>query len=71
MPDITMCASNICPKRTECYRHAESGTEPNPWRQAYFVDTGENENGCDRFSPQHTKKYVNAIEDKKWWAATK
>jgi hypothetical protein len=58
MPDISMCPSTTCNRRTECYRNAASGTEPNPWRQAYFVSTDMTENGCEKFSPQHTKKYV-------------
>jgi hypothetical protein len=52
MPDITMCASTTCNRRTECYRNAASGTEPNPWRQAYFVSTDMTENGCDKYSPK-------------------
>lgn len=71
MPDITMCASITCNKSADCYRHADSGTEPNPWRQAYFVSTEMTGNGCEYFSPQHTKKYATKTEDKKWWASTK
>jgi hypothetical protein len=65
MPDITMCASDTCRRRTECYRNAASGTEPSPWRQAYFISTDMNEDGCEKFSPQDTKKYVKENNDRK------
>lgn len=41
MADITMCYGYsseyglVCPKATSCYRHK---AEPNPYRQAYFVE---------------------------------
>jgi hypothetical protein len=63
MPDISMCASDTCHRRTECYRHAASGTEPNPYRQSYFISTQINEDKCEYFSPQHTKKYVTEERD--------
>ena len=63
MPDISMCASEICRRRTECYRHEASGTEPNPHRQAYFISTDMTEDGCKYFSPQHTKKYVTEKDE--------
>ena len=56
MPDITMCPSTTCAKRTECYRNAASGTEPNPYRQSYFVSTEMTENGCQYFSPKHKEQ---------------
>jgi len=65
MPDITMCPSTTCSRRTECYRNAASGTEPNPQRQAYFVSTDMTDDGCERFSPQDTKKYVLGESDAK------
>jgi len=58
MPDITMCASDSCHRRTECYRNEASGTEPNPWRQAYFISFEIEKDNCPYFSAQHTKKYV-------------
>jgi hypothetical protein len=36
MPDITMCAA-LCARSRHCYRHEDSGTEPNPGRQSYFM----------------------------------
>jgi len=63
MPDITMCASDTCRRRTECYRNEASGTKPDPYQQAYFVSTDMNEDGCEMFSPQHTKKYVKEERD--------
>jgi len=63
MPDITMCASTTCHRRTECYRNAESGTEPNPWRQAYFLYVDETDVGCEKFSP--VRRGADQREDKK------
>jgi hypothetical protein len=63
MPDITMCASDTCHRRTECYRNEASGTEPNPWQQAYFISSEIEKDNCPYFSPQHTKKYVKEERD--------
>jgi hypothetical protein len=63
MPDITMCASDSCHRRTECYRNEASGTEPNPWRQAYFISSEIEKDNCPYFSPQDTKKYVKEKPD--------
>ena len=35
MPEISMCPSEDCPARRECYRNEASGTRPNPWRQQW------------------------------------
>jgi len=37
MPDISMCKSERCPDRAECYRHSESGTKPSEFRQSYMA----------------------------------
>lgn len=58
MPDITMCASDTCHRRTECYRNEASGTKPTSWQQAYFISSEIEKDNCEYFSPQHTKKYV-------------
>jgi len=63
MPDITMCASDTCRLRTECYRNEASGTKPDPYQQSYFISTQINEDKCEYFSPQHTKKYVKEERD--------
>lgn len=42
MPDITMCKSQICPRRFTCYRSEESGTKPSEYRQSWFVLGEEN-----------------------------
>lgn len=63
MPDITMCASDTCHRRTECYRHEASGTEPNPHRQAYFISSEIDKDNCEYFAPQHTKKYANSTQE--------
>lgn len=48
MPDISMCANQVCPLFQKCYR---AQAEPNPWRQSYS-EFKPNENGeCDYFSP--------------------
>jgi hypothetical protein len=59
MPDITMCASDTCNRRTECYRNEASGTEPDPYQQAYFVSTDMTKDGCEKFSPKE-KEQPNA-----------
>jgi hypothetical protein len=54
MPDISMCTSAICPARRNCYRHAESGTQPTE-RQPYYVlgdEQGPSEDEhCRQFWP--------------------
>lgn len=34
MPDITMCNNDGCPLRKSCYRHSDSGTQPD-YRQSF------------------------------------
>lgn len=36
MPDISMCADEICPSRETCYRSPASGTKPTEYRQAWM-----------------------------------
>ena len=45
MPDISMCANNLCPHRMKCYRYRAI---PTPGRQSYgyFHPTKE---GCEHF----------------------
>lgn len=56
MPDISMCAHRNCPLRHNCYRHADSGTKPNPYRQSYAVYTPtideDGKVGCDDYWPR-------------------
>lgn len=47
MPDISMCAATGCPKSRQCYRHEDSGTVPNEWRQSYIM--GEPNGDCRNF----------------------
>lgn len=35
MPDISMCASETCRLRKECYRNPASGTQPSEWVQPW------------------------------------
>ena len=37
MPDVTMCGSEKCPKATRCYYNPRSGTQPDKYRQSFFV----------------------------------
>ena len=37
MPDITMCGTADCPKRSTCYRSPDSGTRPCEWRQSWSM----------------------------------
>lgn len=36
MPDVAMCSHKACPSRSNCYRHADSGTRPTERRQSYM-----------------------------------
>jgi hypothetical protein len=51
MPDISMCSNPSCPKTETCYRHQASGTQPNPWRQAYAGFTWDKEKKCEYYWP--------------------
>jgi hypothetical protein len=53
MPDISMCAVKDCPKSRECYRHRESGTKPNEYRQSYFMRPDDYKGPCEHFWPTH------------------
>lgn len=47
MPDITMCQKVDCPVSGKCYRHSDSGTVANEFRQAYAVWPDDHEGGED------------------------
>ena len=52
MPDISMCDDELCPKRQQCYRNPASGTQPNKFRQSWFLLSPMTNSGtCDYFSP--------------------
>lgn len=54
MPDITMCASDVCCARHECYRHE---AKPSEFRQSYS-DFYSDEKNCShfiRFEPRLTE----------------
>lgn len=38
MPDITMCSSEICPKRKSCYRHEAKPSEWQSYADFYFYE---------------------------------
>ncbi len=50
MPDITMCANSKCDKKTKCYRHEASGTEPSEW-QSYTIFNLWVDGECEHFLP--------------------
>ncbi len=50
MPDITMCDSEECPSRKDCYRHE---AKPSPMRQAY-ADFYKGGKACLHFTPNYT-----------------
>jgi hypothetical protein len=37
MPDIMMCDAKGCERSPECYRHADSGTVANEYRQTFWL----------------------------------
>lgn len=49
MPDISMCDHRSCPLSRKCYRSADSGTQPGPYRQAYYPFEGGKD--CPDFYP--------------------
>lgn len=56
MPDISMCPSEDCPIRGDCYRNEASGTRPNERWQSYSAFTWQSvADGdtilCDGFCP--------------------
>ena len=53
MPDISMCTSKECASSATCYRHADSGTKPDPLRQAYML-----------FGPQQCEAYMPVAKKK-------
>jgi len=46
MADITMCNDDECPKKEYCYRFT---AEPNPYRQAYFMYSPKQMDGCPEY----------------------
>ena len=51
MPDIAMCRAGNCPLSTKCYRHEDSGTVPDKYRQSYVILADDDPVGydCDLF----------------------
>lgn len=49
MPDISMCPSETCTVRTSCYRNKASGTKPDEFRQAYFVEAPGVDENCPHY----------------------
>lgn len=47
MPDIMMCAAKNCSMSSQCYRHADSGTEPCEHRQCYWLRDDNSPSGPD------------------------
>lgn len=51
-----MCPSTTCLERERCYRNEASGTKPNPFRQAYFVQTESIYHGCNSYVPAYPSR---------------
>ena len=50
MCDFAMCSAKNCPISKTCRRHADSGTEPDPYRQTYAdFQPQPGEVGCDAY----------------------
>jgi hypothetical protein len=47
MPDIMMCDDPICPLSKRCYRHSDSGTRADPYRQTYWLREDGSPRGDD------------------------
>lgn len=50
MPDITMCSSQVCVLRKDCYRNGASGTVPSE-RQSMFAGLTKHGADCDYYWP--------------------
>lgn len=48
MSDISMCATDTCPSRSECYRFR---AEPSPYWQSYLYGKPDERGRCDHFWP--------------------
>lgn len=49
MPDIAMCIQD-CPSSKTCYRHPDSGTEPDKFRQGWVeFKVNQNTGKCDYY----------------------
>ncbi len=54
MPDISMCANDVCPMRKSCRRNPDSGTEPHArqsWMMFRFVMDLDGELICGDYWP--------------------
>lgn len=57
MPDISMCCSEDCPARKNCYRNPDSGTQPTPRRQSWMPYIWDEETGrCASYWPLNERK---------------
>lgn len=64
MPDITMCANDICPLRKSCYRSPYSGTEESgrwqSWSSFSFSLTDEGYPVCENFAEVREKPFTGS-----------
>lgn len=51
MPDISMCFSDTCSLRANCYRNPASGTKPCEYRQSYFNGLDTEGEDCKYYWP--------------------
>jgi hypothetical protein len=63
MPDIMMCNAEQCDLSATCYRHPDSGTNPDPYRQSWWYRQDDSPVGKE--CPQHwkTTPLVRAAHD--------
>lgn len=61
MPDISMCPSEDCPARGDCYRNEASGTKPRSTWQSYSAFTWKQPGGLG--APVECDDYVPARPD--------
>ena len=58
MPDISMCDSDTCSLKTNCYRNPASGTKPNEYRrQAWFMGPAKEGDDCEYYLPREERKW--------------
>jgi hypothetical protein len=56
MPDITMCGSETCPLKANCYRNPASGTKPSEYRQSWFMGLDKEGEECEHYWPREIRK---------------
>lgn len=63
MPDIMMCMAEDCSVSTKCYRHPNSGTKPDEYRQSWWWRKDDSPTGPDCHAFWEATPLVRADHD--------